>query len=113
MHPNHLERRHEQSALHQDQPGDQKPTWSSGKVAGVDGTRGYTVRDDTTHAEYSRDRTHTKFPCWFVCSGHPDLAFATHLTFTGLLKQPHNMICQRNVFFRVVSDLAKFEAALP
>ncbi len=61
---NHLERRHEQSALHQDQPvyylcapGDQKPTWSSGKV---DGTRGYTVHDDTTHAEYSRDCSHIR-----------------------------------------------------
>jgi len=64
---NQLDRRQEKPALYEDQPvyylrapQDRKPTWSSGKVTSVDGARGYTVCDDKTNAEYSRDRCHIR-----------------------------------------------------
>jgi len=41
-------------------PQEKKARWSSGTVISVDGQRSYTVQDDTTGTQYSRDRVNIK-----------------------------------------------------
>ena len=41
-------------------PQEKKARWTSGTVVTVDGQRSYTVEDDATGTQYSRDRVHIK-----------------------------------------------------
>ena len=64
---NERENRGEPPRLEQDQtvmfmkkPQEGKARWSSGTVVSADGQRSYTVEDDATGTQYSRDRVHIK-----------------------------------------------------
>ena len=49
-----------QTVMFMKKPQDKKARWSSGTVVSVDGQRSYTVEDDATGTQYSRDRVHIK-----------------------------------------------------
>ena len=49
-----------QTVMFMKKPQEKKARWSSGTVVTVDGQRSYTVEDDKTGTQYSRDRVHIK-----------------------------------------------------
>ena len=49
-----------QTVIFMKKPHETKARWSSGTVVSVDGQRSYTVEDDATRTQYSRDRVHIK-----------------------------------------------------
>ena len=49
-----------QTVMFMKKPQEEKARWSSGTVVSVDGQRSYTVEDDATGTQYSRDRVHIK-----------------------------------------------------
>ena len=49
-----------QTVMFMKKPQEKKARWSSGTVVSVDGQRSYTVEDDATGTQYSRDRVHIK-----------------------------------------------------
>ena len=50
----------QQTVMFMKKPQEKKARWSSGTVVTVDGQRSYTVEDDKTGTQYSRDRVHIK-----------------------------------------------------
>ena len=49
-----------QTVMFMKKPQEKKPRYSCGTVVSVDGQRSYTVEDDATRTQYSRDRVHIK-----------------------------------------------------
>ena len=49
-----------QTVIFMKKPQEKKARWSSETVVSVDGQRSYTVKDDATGTQYSRDRVHIK-----------------------------------------------------